>query len=30
MQDIRYLAAEDKKNILIEELFADKGSDYIK
>ncbi|CAD8126010.1 unnamed protein product [Paramecium sonneborni] len=30
MQDIRYLAAEDKRNILIEELFADHGSDYIK
>ncbi|CAD8152640.1 unnamed protein product [Paramecium octaurelia] len=30
MQDIRYLAAEDKRNILIEELFAEHGSDYIK
>lgn len=30
MQDIRFLAAEDKWKMLVDELFADRGNDYIK
>jgi len=30
MSDLRYITLEEKKNIIIEELFEDKPEEYIK